>query len=102
METKKTEKADLERKSPLFFSIGLVVTMSMIVYAFELKQHGNDNLIDYRTVDLNVDNIDIPSTDQTPVLPPAVKLPKIIAIPDDTEIEDEVKDIIDINSLSNM
>jgi periplasmic protein TonB len=64
METKKTEKADLESKSPLFFSIGLVVTMSMVVYAFELKQLANDNAIGYRNVDLIVDAIEVPPTDQ--------------------------------------
>jgi periplasmic protein TonB len=99
METKKTEKADLERKSPLFFSIGLIVSMSMIVYAFELKQY--DNNFNYRhPVDLIVENVDIPVTDQQPILPPAVKLKQIILVPDDKKIEDDMKDMIDINSLS--
>jgi len=101
METKKTEKADLETKSPLFFSIGLVVTMSMVVYAFELKQY-EENFICRYPVDLIGENVDIPVTDHQPILPPVVKLKQIIPVPDDKKIADDMKDIIDINSLSDV
>ncbi|MEQ8472784.1 MAG: TonB family protein [Marinoscillum sp.] len=37
MELKKNEQYDLERKSPLFFSIGLVVAILCVILAFEWK-----------------------------------------------------------------
>ncbi|HAC23611.1 MAG TPA: energy transducer TonB, partial [Cytophagales bacterium] len=45
MEVKKTKKADLTKKTGLFFSIGLLVTMSIVLYAFERKQY-DDYLIE--------------------------------------------------------
>ena len=39
MEAKKTDKADLTKKSGLFLSVGLVVTMVLVVMAFEWKQY---------------------------------------------------------------
>ncbi|MCT4648073.1 MAG: energy transducer TonB, partial [Carboxylicivirga sp.] len=35
MEVKKNKKADLERKRALFFQIGLIVTLGLILLAFE-------------------------------------------------------------------
>lgn len=37
MEPKKNEKYDLERKNPLFFSIGLVVALLIVILAFEWR-----------------------------------------------------------------
>lgn len=37
MEAKKTPKADLTKKSSFFFSIGLLITMSIVVMAFEWR-----------------------------------------------------------------
>ena len=39
MEAKKTEKADLTKKSGLFFSIGLLFTLAIAVMAFEWKSY---------------------------------------------------------------
>jgi protein TonB len=46
MEPKKNKKYDLERKSPLFFAIGLVVALLCVTLAFEWKG-------EYDPVDLN-------------------------------------------------
>lgn len=37
MKTKKTTKADLENKRPLFFTIGLMISLSIVLFAFEWK-----------------------------------------------------------------
>ncbi|MFY0599479.1 MAG: TonB family protein [Cyclobacteriaceae bacterium] len=37
MELKKNENLDLQKKSPLFFTIGLVISMSLVAVAFEWK-----------------------------------------------------------------
>ena len=45
MEAKKTEQADLTKKSTFFFSIGLMVTMSLVVTAFEWKDY-DESMVD--------------------------------------------------------
>ncbi|MDX9883907.1 MAG: energy transducer TonB [Prolixibacteraceae bacterium] len=37
MKTKKTKKADLENKRPLFFSVGLLISLSAVLFAFGWK-----------------------------------------------------------------
>ena len=37
MEQKKNEKYDLEKKRPLFFGIGMIVSLSLTLVAFEWK-----------------------------------------------------------------
>ncbi len=93
METKKNPKADLTRKTGFFFSIALLITMSLVLFAFELKQHETpiEEIVQRNTNDF--DNIEVPITDITPPPPPAVVNPVIIEIPDEEEIEEE----IDIN-----
>lgn len=39
MEKKKTEKADLENKKALFFQIGLVLSLGLMLFAFEWKSY---------------------------------------------------------------
>jgi protein TonB len=39
MEAKKSDKADLSKKTGLFFSMGLLFTMSIVVMAFEWKSY---------------------------------------------------------------
>jgi periplasmic protein TonB len=39
MEQKKSEKADLEKKSPVFFQMGLVITLGFVLFAFEYKSY---------------------------------------------------------------
>ncbi len=40
MEARKTPQADLEKKSFLFFTIGLMIAMVMVITAFEWKSYG--------------------------------------------------------------
>ena len=51
MEVKKTEKADLTNKSGFFFSIGLAITMALVLMAFEWtdKEEGALDLIGKNT-----------------------------------------------------
>ncbi|MDH4057780.1 MAG: energy transducer TonB [Cyclobacteriaceae bacterium] len=97
MEPKKTEKADLTNKSWLFFNIGLVVTLLIVVMAFEYT--GGDNSGD---VDLNKNQqvldeiIEVPPTEQPPPPPPKIQQPQIIEVPDEEEIKEEIKIEIDV------
>lgn len=96
MEAKKTEQADLTKKTPLFFSIGLLLTMALVVMAFEWKQYDEQNLdLVARNTNTFEEIMEIPPTDQPPPPPPQVQQPQIIEVPDEEEIEEEIQ--VDFN-----
>ncbi|NTW24720.1 MAG: TonB family protein [Lentimicrobium sp.] len=45
MESRKTNSADLERKRPVFFQLGLIIAISAALAAFEWKTPDNRNII---------------------------------------------------------
>ena len=97
MEAKKTDKADLTKKSLLFFSIGLFVTMAMVVQAFEWRSYDEDIVeLKGKTTDVFEEVIEVPPTDQPPPPPPQIQAPVIVEVPDEEEIEEEIKVNLDI------
>ena len=97
MELKKNPSADLNRKSGLFLSIGLVVSLVLVITAFEWKSYDDGSLVDLGQVDDEFEDImDIPPTEQPPPPPPAIQQPEIIEVPDEEEIEDEIEINLDI------
>jgi protein TonB len=92
MELKKSDKADLTKKSTFFFSIGLLVTMLLTVTAFEWKQY-DDSLMDLSGKNVNAfeDVMEVPPTEQPPPPQPVVQQPQIIEVPDEEEIEEEIQ-----------
>lgn len=93
----KTNKADLERKKSMFFQLGLVAALTMVLLAFEWPSNGDINL-DFATgITIDFDEEMIPITrpeDVTPPPPPVIAPPEIINIVDDeVEIKDEDDDI---------
>src|SRR5690606_8840524 len=92
MEPKKTEKADLTKKSGLFFNIGLVVALLIAVAAFEYKKAGDANLDDLaRNNNIFEEIIEVPPTEQPPPPPPKVQQPQIVEVPDEEVIEEEIE-----------
>ena len=91
MEIKKTPKANLENKKLLFTEIGLVVTLLIVLLAFEWKSY------DKTTAQLGSENAAvieeelIPITNDTP--PPPAEMPKIPTVSDVIEIVDDDMDI---------
>lgn len=97
MEAKKTDKADLHNKSPLFFSIGLFFTMAVILMAFEIKDYDEDLVeLKGKTTDVFEEVIEVPPTDQPPPPPPQVQAPVIVEVPDEEEIVEDIKVNLDI------
>jgi protein TonB len=98
MELKKNPKADLTRKTNLFFAIGLVVSLLLVIVAFEWKSYDEVAQVDFG---LNNDDfeelIDIPITEQPPPPPPKIQQPEIIEVPDEEEIEEEIELDIDLD-----
>lgn len=102
MEAKKTEKADLTQKTGFFFSIGLLVTMSIVVMAFEWKDRDKQD-IDLLGKNTNTfeEMLEIPPTEQPPPPPPEVQQPQIIEVPDEEEIEEEIQVKFDVEVTEN-
>ena len=93
MEPKKNPDISLEKKKGLFFQIGLVITLVIVLGAFEWKTYDK---VAYNLGQLNLDDLEeeiIPITKQeVKPPPPPPPPPEIIEIvEDDVEIEDEIE-----------
>lgn len=92
MEPKKTEKADLTKKSFLFFSIGLVVTLLLAIMAFSYRVYEDITVVDLSNKDAAEEEIlEVPPTEQLPPPPPKIQQPQIIEVPDEKKIEEEIE-----------
>ncbi|MCM4166873.1 hypothetical protein KCTC52924_01727 [Arenibacter antarcticus] len=93
MELKKNPKADLNKKSGLFFVIGLVLVLFVVWRALELRTYPKENaVVQMLTEPDNLDEV-VPITEAMklppPTIPPAA--PEVIEIVDDVdEIEETV------------
>ena len=96
MELKKSPKADLEKKKSLFLYIGIVITLSFVLLAFEwsAKENGS-NILDGQ-VNMELDDEMVPITRQEPPPPPPPEQPQqteiLEIVEDDEEIEEEIID----------
>lgn len=97
MELKKNPQVDLTKKSTFFFSIGLLITMSLVLAAFEWRQYEAkvDDLVQRRT-DVFEETVEVPPTDIPPPPPPQVQAPVIVEVPDEEEIEEDIQVNLDI------
>jgi protein TonB len=94
MELKKTEKVDLERKKGMFLEIGLVVTLSIILVAFEWtkgeSKGDNDQMvqeIQFEDEMMQITRREEPKPEPKPEQP---KVAEVLDIVDyDVEIEDD-------------
>jgi protein TonB len=99
MEPKKKPEADVYRRTGLFFNVGLVVTLGLVIMAFEYKTY--DPVITLRVADLPTTTeevVDIPITDvPPPPPPPQIQQPEVVEVPDEVELEEvEVQLEVDI------
>ncbi len=93
MESKKNPEISLESKKGLFFQMGLVVTLIIVLVAFEWKSYER---VDYNLGQLNLDDLEeeiIPITKQeVKPPPPPPPPPEVIEIvEDEVEIENELE-----------
>jgi len=85
------------RYSKLFFSIGLCISLLIIITAFEWKFFDDGNIVDLGTVSAKFENIvEVPPTQQPPTPQPKIVQPKIIEVPDEEEIMEEIEIDLDI------
>ena len=93
MEAKKNPEVNLERKRGLFLQIGLVVSLLLVLVAFEYKSYEK---VAYNLGQLNLDDLEeeiIPITKQeVKPPPPPPPPPEVIEIvEDEVEIENEIE-----------
>lgn len=99
MEARKNPNADINRYRMLFFNIGLVVSLSLVLLAFEWRFYDRSGVLNAATAinDTFEETLEVPPTDQPPPPPPAdTKNVNFIAIEDTEEIEDELEITFDI------
>jgi len=96
--TSKEERASRSNvQSTLFLNLGLVVSLLLVVTAFEWKFYDEGNLMDLGQVDDTFeDMMDIPPTEQPPPPPPKLQQPQIIEVPDEEEIAEEIEIDLDV------
>jgi protein TonB len=101
MEPKKTARADLSRKSFLFFNIGLVTSLSLTIAAFTYKTERNvskSNLVNNQG--LIEELIEVPVTEQMRPPQPKLDQPQIIEVPDTKVIEESITIDMDLETTS--
>lgn len=92
MEAKKTDKADLTKKTSFFFSIGLLVTLGITFMAFEWKSY--ESMIDLdkgKSTNVFEEMIEVPPTEQPPPPAPIIQQPQIVEVPDEEEIKEDIQ-----------
>jgi protein TonB len=99
LEIKKYPRADLNNKRPLIFSVSLLITLALILVAFEWKQYDR-SIVELSTRQENTFEamIEVPPTQIPP--PPAeiiVQQPQLVAVPDEEEIKEEIKFVFDVD-----
>ncbi|BDX37875.1 protein TonB [Tenuifilaceae bacterium CYCD] len=97
MELKKTPKADLENKKSIFFEIGLVVALLVVLGAFEWTSTDTINVEQIKTQEVKVEEEMMDITRQDEVKAP--EPPKVVAVTDVIKIVDDnvnIKDNSDI------
>ncbi|MCL6220091.1 energy transducer TonB [Zunongwangia pacifica] len=102
MKTKKNPKADLNRGSVIFFQIGLIMILSSVYFALEMRTATKDSVDNY-AIDMDEEMIvDIPITQMNtpppPPPPPPPVIPEVIEIVDD---ELDIKEDVIVSTESN-
>ena len=97
MEAKKNPDVDLSKKSGLFLNIGFVVSLLLVIVAFEWRSYDRTDLLDMGQINDDFEEMtEVPVTQQPPPPPPKIKQPEIIEVPDEEEIEEEIEVDLDV------
>ena len=97
MEAKKNPKADLSRWHGVLFGISLLLTMSLMLVAFEWKTSDKQTKITLtRSTNIFEPLAEIPPTEIKAPPPPVIQQPTLIVVPDEEEIKQELKFDLDV------
>jgi protein TonB len=93
MALRKTEKADLRRRYPLFIEIGMILTLALLIVAFRLDLRTNDNFDVTMTEQEVVQMEEILQTQQVEKPPPPPRPPVPVEVPNDELLDDDDLDL---------
>ncbi|HRW98094.1 MAG TPA: energy transducer TonB [Cyclobacteriaceae bacterium] len=97
MELKKNPASDVHRLRGVLFSLSLTISLGVVITAFEWKSKGDGGSVDLAQYDTVGDELlEIPVTEQTPPPPAPSITPKIVEVPDEEEIAEEIDVVIDV------
>ncbi|RLD23601.1 MAG: energy transducer TonB [Bacteroidetes bacterium] len=104
MEARKNPKYDLIQYRSLFFNIGLVISLLIVIGAFEWRSYDDMELMNIGPTSMEFDEtLDVPLTEQPPPPPPtAIKNVQIIAVEDLEDIEDDIQIDLDIEMTEDL
>lgn len=93
MSIRKTDKADLRKRYPIFVQVGLIVTLLLLILAFRVdiqKEQSFEVTMEEQEV---VEMEEIEQTEQEVKPPPPPRPPVPVEVPNDEIIEDEALDL---------
>lgn len=97
MELKKNPKYDLMAKIPMFRMLGLTISLSLVIVAFEIPNNSNDEIVELGEVRADFEEImDLPPTEQPPPAPPVAQVAQIKEVADEVIIEEEIEIELDV------
>jgi periplasmic protein TonB len=98
MELKKNPKVDLARQSGLFFNMGLIVSLVLVLAAFEWKFYEDLQKVELgQLTDEFTEMEEIPITEMPPPPPPVLQQPEIVEVPDEEEIKQDIEMNLDVD-----
>lgn len=97
MEIKKNPKIDVNRRKGLFFNIGLILSLVLVLSAFEWKFYGDMKVMDLGELEEEAIVMEeIPIIDLPPPPPPVLQQPEIIEVNDDVEVDKQIEIELDV------
>lgn len=99
METKKTNRANLEKKRSVFFQTGLLLTLGFVLLAFEWKVSPRISDIEWKPIPrADVVIIDVPITraEQKELPPPPKPVMDLSIVDDDVVVPEEIHITVEI------
>jgi protein TonB len=96
METKKSNRANLERKRSMFFQAGLLLALGVSFVAFEWQMAPRISDVVWNTIQSDVATWEVPNTSppEIPLPPPVLQVSLELKIVDDSEVVAGIPDII--------
>lgn len=93
MALRKTGKADLRSRYPLFAELGLIISLVLLIVAFKVRYNPESEFIIPEQEQVVVQMEEIEQTQQIEKPPPPPRPPVPIEVPNDEVLEDEALDI---------
>ena len=94
---KKIQRKKERAQTVLFNAIGLCISLSLVILAFEWKSYDHNDLVSLGSMNAEFEEIlDIPITEQPPPPPPQTQAVTIIEVSDVEEIKEDIQINLDV------